>query len=55
MAFLAASSQRLQKSVALELAQEGAKMIICGRNKDTLIGFTFAQTQDENKQGILLL
>ncbi|MEO6453352.1 MAG: SDR family NAD(P)-dependent oxidoreductase, partial [Ginsengibacter sp.] len=36
VAFVAASSQGLGKSVALELAQEGAKIIICGRNKDTL-------------------
>ena len=36
VAFVAASSQGLGKSVALELAQEGAKIIICGRNKDNL-------------------
>ena len=36
VAFVAASSQGLGKSVALELAQEGAKVIINGRNKDTL-------------------
>jgi 3-oxoacyl-[acyl-carrier protein] reductase len=36
IAFVAASSQGLGKSVAMELAQEGAKIIICGRNKDTL-------------------
>jgi 3-oxoacyl-[acyl-carrier protein] reductase len=36
VAFVAASSQGLGKSVALELAQEGANIIICGRNKDTL-------------------
>src|SRR5450432_974380 len=36
IAFVAASSQGLGKSVALELAQEGANIIICGRNKDTL-------------------
>lgn len=35
-AFVAASSQGLGKSVALELAQEGANVIICGRNKDNL-------------------
>ena len=29
IAFVAASSQGLGKSVALELAQEGAKIIIC--------------------------
>lgn len=36
VAFVAASSQGLGKSVALELAMEGAKLIICGRNKDNL-------------------
>jgi 3-oxoacyl-[acyl-carrier protein] reductase len=36
VAFVAASSQGLGKSVAFELAQEGANIIICGRNKDTL-------------------
>ena len=36
VAFVAASSQGLGKSVALELAQEGAKLIICGRNKENL-------------------
>lgn len=32
VAFVAASSQGLGKSVALELAKEGAQVIICGRN-----------------------
>ncbi|MDP4261776.1 MAG: SDR family oxidoreductase [Bacteroidota bacterium] len=36
VAFVAASSKGLGKSVALELAQEGAKTIICGRNKEDL-------------------
>ena len=36
VAFVAASSQGLGKMVALELALEGAKVIICGRNKETL-------------------
>ncbi len=36
VAFVAASSQGLGKSVALELAKEGAKIIICGRNKELL-------------------
>jgi len=35
-AFVAASSQGLGKMVALELAQEGARIIICGRNKNSL-------------------
>jgi 3-oxoacyl-[acyl-carrier protein] reductase len=36
VAFVAASTQGLGKSVALELAREGAKIIICGRNKESL-------------------
>ena len=36
VAFVAASSQGLGKSVALELAKEGAKVIINGRNKQSL-------------------
>ncbi len=36
VAFVAASSQGLGKSVALELAREGASIIICGRNKESL-------------------
>ena len=36
VAFVAASSQGLGKSVALELASEGAKIIINGRNKESL-------------------
>jgi 3-oxoacyl-[acyl-carrier protein] reductase len=36
VAFVAASSQGLGKSVALELAEEGAKIIICGRNEEHL-------------------
>src|SRR6516162_9441785 len=36
IAFVAASSQGLGKSVAVELAQEGAQVIICGRNEDQL-------------------
>lgn len=36
VAFVAASSQGLGKSVALELAQEGANIIICGRNTANL-------------------
>jgi 3-oxoacyl-[acyl-carrier protein] reductase len=36
VAFVAASSQGLGKSVALELAQEGANIIICARNKEHL-------------------
>lgn len=36
VAFVAASSQGLGKSVALELAKEGAKLILNGRTKETL-------------------
>ena len=36
VAFVAASSQGLGKSVALELAQEGARIIICARNNENL-------------------
>src|SRR6185312_8344854 len=36
VAFVAASSQGLGKSVAIELAREGAKIIINGRRKETL-------------------
>jgi 3-oxoacyl-[acyl-carrier protein] reductase len=36
VAFVAASSQGLGKSVALELATEGASVIICGRNQENL-------------------
>jgi len=36
VAFVAASSQGLGRAVAFELAQEGASVIICGRNKQQL-------------------
>jgi 3-oxoacyl-[acyl-carrier protein] reductase len=36
VAFVAASSQGLGKSVALELAREGARLIICGRDQEAL-------------------
>ena len=36
VAFIGGSSQGLGKSVALELSKEGADVIICGRNKETL-------------------
>lgn len=37
IAFVTASSQGLGKSVALELAKEGAHLAICGRNQQQLI------------------
>lgn len=36
VAFVAASSQGLGKAVAMQLAEEGSSVIICGRNRDTL-------------------
>jgi len=36
IAFVAASSQGLGKAVAMEMAKEGASVIICGRNKENL-------------------
>jgi len=36
VAFVAASSQGLGKAVASELAREGARIIICGRNAESL-------------------
>lgn len=36
VAFVAASSEGLGKSVAIELAKEGANLIICSRNSETL-------------------
>ncbi|HHE40898.1 MAG TPA: SDR family NAD(P)-dependent oxidoreductase, partial [Candidatus Cloacimonetes bacterium] len=37
IAFVSASSKGLGKAVALQLAQEGAKVIICARDEDELI------------------
>jgi 3-oxoacyl-[acyl-carrier protein] reductase len=39
-ALIMASSKGLGKSVAIELAQEGAEIMICGRNKDSLVKAT---------------
>lgn len=44
IAFVAASSQGLGKAVAIELAKEGAHIIICGRNQEALTA-----TEDELK------
>jgi 3-oxoacyl-[acyl-carrier protein] reductase len=52
VAFVAASSQGLGKSSALELAQEGANVIICGRNKENL---EKTKQEIENKTGQKLL
>src|SRR5580700_2850692 len=52
VAFVAASSQGLGKSVALELAEEGAKIIICGRNEEHL---QKTKQEIENKTNIELL
>jgi len=54
VAFVAASSQGLGKAVALELAQEGAKVIINGRNKDTLEN-TKREIEKINNEEVLAL
>ena len=48
VAFVAASSQGLGKAVALELANEGAKLIINGRNRENLES---AKQEIEKKTG----
>ncbi|HSZ87441.1 MAG TPA: SDR family oxidoreductase [Puia sp.] len=54
VAFVAASSQGLGKSVALELAQEGASVIICGRNKENL-ETTKQEIENKTNQKLLAL
>ena len=54
VAFVAASSKGLGKSVALELAKEGAKIIICGRNKEDLKK-TKQEIEKQNKAEVLAL
>src|SRR6187549_1071059 len=54
IAFVAASSQGLGKSVALELAQEGASIIICGRNK-TNLEKTKQEIENKNNREVLAL
>jgi 3-oxoacyl-[acyl-carrier protein] reductase len=54
VAFVAASSQGLGKSVALELAQEGARVIICGRNKENLEK-TKLEIENKTNQKLLAL
>ena len=54
VAFVAASSQGLGKAVAMELAKEGARAIINGRNKETL-QTTKAEIEKETNSEILAL
>ena len=54
VAFVAASSKGLGKSVALELANEGAKIIICGRNKEDLKK-TKQEIEKQNNAEVLAL
>ncbi len=51
VAFVGASSQGLGKSVAVELASEGASVVICGRNKETLKA---AEAEVKTKGGAVL-
>lgn len=53
-AFVAASSQGLGKAVALELAKEGAKIIINGRKKEFLEK-TKKQIEDQSKADIIAI
>ena len=52
VAFIAASSQGLGKSVAFELAQEGARVIINGRN-DVTLQQTKKQIEQQTKNEVL--
>jgi len=54
VAFIAASSQGLGKSVAHELAHEGASIIICGRNKENLEK-TKQEIESKNDKEVLAL
>ena len=54
VAFIAASSQGLGKSVAHELSQEGARIIICGRNKENLEKTT-QEIENKNNTEVLAL
>jgi 3-oxoacyl-[acyl-carrier protein] reductase len=54
VAFVAASSQGLGKSVALELAMEGATVIICGRNQENL-GHTKHEIEKQSNGEVLAL
>ncbi len=54
VAFVAASSQGLGRSVAYELAMEGANIIICGRNKENL-GRTKKEIEKHTNKELLAL
>ena len=54
VAFIAASSQGLGKSVAHDLSQEGARIIICGRNKENLEK-TKQEIENKNNTEVLAL
>lgn len=54
IAFIAASTQGLGKSVAHELAHEGARIIICGRNKENLEK-TKQEIQNKNNNEVMAL
>src|SRR5258705_9563542 len=54
VAFVAASSKGLGKSVALELAGEGANVIICGRNVHDL-DITRKEIEEKTKRKVLAL
>ena len=54
VAFIAASSQGLGKTVAHELSQEGARIIICGRNKENLEK-TKQEIENKNNTEVLAL
>ena len=54
VAFIAASSQGLGKSVAMELAEEGAKLIINGRNEVNLQQ-TKKEIEDQTKGKVLAI
>jgi 3-oxoacyl-[acyl-carrier protein] reductase len=53
-AFIAASSQGLGKAVAMELAQEGANVIINGRNKESLEQ-TKSEIESRTKKKVIAL